>query len=114
MGVVDCSYVLANINPDIIYGTMMPKELVPEREKKLSAALDGMTVLFTGVSYRFKRDEIKDFLVRHGARYVSSVTGKLDSLIVGDNPGQNKVDKAKSLGVPIVAERDFYAAHGLQ
>ena len=38
---MDCDYVLANINPDIIYGKMMPKELVPEREKKLSAARDG-------------------------------------------------------------------------
>ena len=38
MGVVDCDYALANINPDIIYGKMMPKELIPEREKKLSAA----------------------------------------------------------------------------
>ena len=40
LGAVECSYVLANINPDIIYGRMMPKELVPEREKKLSAARD--------------------------------------------------------------------------
>ena len=39
-GVIPCDYVLANINPDIIYGKMMPKELVPEREKKLSAARD--------------------------------------------------------------------------
>lgn len=38
LGDIDCDYVLANINPDIIYGKMMPKELVPEREKKLSAA----------------------------------------------------------------------------
>ena len=38
MGTIDCDYVLANINPDIIYGKMMPKELIPEREKKLSAA----------------------------------------------------------------------------
>ena len=41
MGRIDCDYVLANINPDIIYGKMMPKELVPEREKKLSAARAG-------------------------------------------------------------------------
>ena len=32
----DC--VLANINPDIIYGKMMDQKLVPEREKKLSNA----------------------------------------------------------------------------
>lgn len=38
LGQVNCKYVLANINPDIIYGKMMPKSLVPEREKKLSAA----------------------------------------------------------------------------
>ena len=41
LGQVDCDYVLANINPDIIYGKMIPKELVPEREKKLAAARDG-------------------------------------------------------------------------
>jgi len=41
LGDVSCDVCLANINPDIIYGTMMPKELVPEREKKLSAARGG-------------------------------------------------------------------------
>ncbi len=38
LGDIPCDYALANINPDIIYGKMMPKELIPEREKKLSAA----------------------------------------------------------------------------
>ncbi|MDO4493983.1 MAG: NAD(P)/FAD-dependent oxidoreductase [Clostridia bacterium] len=41
MGDVACDYALANINPDILYGKMIPKELIPEREKKLSAARDG-------------------------------------------------------------------------
>lgn len=38
LGTVECDFVLANINPDIIYGKMMSKELIPEREKKLVAA----------------------------------------------------------------------------
>ncbi len=38
LGDVECDYALANINPDIIYGKMVPKELIPEREKKLSKA----------------------------------------------------------------------------
>ncbi len=42
LGIIDAGYVLANINPDIIYGKMMPRELVPEREKKLSAARRGI------------------------------------------------------------------------
>lgn len=35
LGVVETSMCLANINHEIIYGKMMPKELVPVREKKL-------------------------------------------------------------------------------
>ncbi len=39
LGTFEAKYgVLANINPDIIYGKMIPKELVPAREKKLCAA----------------------------------------------------------------------------
>lgn len=38
MGEVACDYVLANINPDIIYGKMVDKSLISEREKKLSNA----------------------------------------------------------------------------
>lgn len=38
MGTVECDMALPNINSDIVYGRMIPKELVPERQKKLSAA----------------------------------------------------------------------------
>lgn len=38
MGTIGTKMCLPNINPDIIYGKMMPKHLIPEREKKLSAA----------------------------------------------------------------------------
>ena len=81
--------------------------------ERLGSALDGKTVIFTGVSYRFKRDEIKDFFIRNGAKYVGSVSGKVDFVVTGDNPGQNKLDKAAALGVPVVAEREFYERFGL-
>ena len=41
LGDVECRQVLASINPNMIYANMMPKELVPEREKKLAAARKG-------------------------------------------------------------------------
>lgn len=81
--------------------------------EKLGNALDGLTVIFTGVSYRFKRDEIKDFFMRHGAKYVGSVSGKTNYVVTGDNPGQNKIDKAAALNVPVIAERDFYEKFGI-
>lgn len=38
LGTVECDYALPNINPNLVYGKMIPKELIPEREKKLSTA----------------------------------------------------------------------------
>ena len=81
--------------------------------EKLGNALEGMTVIFTGTSYRFKRDEIKAFFTGHGAKYVGSVSGKVNYVVTGDAPGQNKLDKARQLGVEIIAERDFYEKYNL-
>ena len=81
--------------------------------ERLGGELDGLSVIFTGTSYRFKREEIKEFFERHGAKYVSSVTAKTSYVVTGDAPGANKVQKAAALGIPVVAERDFYAQFGL-
>ena len=37
-GDIACDYVLANINPDILYGKMVPKSIIPDRLKKLFSA----------------------------------------------------------------------------
>lgn len=81
--------------------------------EKLGDALDGMTVIFTGTSYRFKREEIKSFFAGHGAKYVGSVSGKVNYVVIGDAPGQNKIDKARQLGVEIIPEREFYSKFGI-
>lgn len=41
LGKVECRYALPNINPDIVYGKMVPRELVPQRQVKLSNARAG-------------------------------------------------------------------------
>ena len=58
-------------------------------------------------------EEIKEFLERHGAKYVSSVTAKTSYVVTGDAPGANKIQKASALGIPVVAERDFYSKFNL-
>ena len=67
-GEVSCDYVLANINPDIIYAKMMPKELVPEREKKLSAARGHnysarMFTVYVGLNKTVEELGIKDYCI---------------------------------------------------
>lgn len=68
LGKVDCGYALANINPDIIYGRMMPPELVPEREKKLSAARGRrfggrMFTAYFGLDCTYQELGIKDYSI---------------------------------------------------
>lgn len=41
-GRINSSFVLADINPDIVYGRMIPPSLIPERAKKLSSARRGV------------------------------------------------------------------------
>ena len=81
--------------------------------ERLGGELDGLSIIFTGTSFRFKREEIKEFLERHGAKYVSSVTAKTSYVVTGDAPGANKIQKASALGIPVVAERDFYSKFNL-
>ena len=94
-------------------GTPLPFCTSYQAAQKLGDALAGLTIIFTGTSYRFKRDEIKEFFIGHGAKYVGSVSGKVNYVVTGDAPGQNKLDKARQLGVEVIAERDFYEKFGL-
>ena len=67
-GDIACDYALANINPDIIYAKMMPKELIPEREKKLSAARNHnysarMYTVYVGLNKTAEELGIKDYCI---------------------------------------------------
>ncbi|MCQ2462590.1 MAG: NAD(P)/FAD-dependent oxidoreductase [Clostridia bacterium] len=68
MGDIECDMVLANINPDIIYGKMVPKEIIPEREKKLSAARNKnygarMFTVHMGLNKTAEQLGIKDYSI---------------------------------------------------
>jgi DNA ligase (NAD+) len=63
-------------------------------------------VLVTGSLDNYKRDEIKDLLDSLGANVVSSVSKKLDYLIVGKEPG-SKLEKALNLGIKIIYEDEL-------
>lgn len=63
-------------------------------------------VLVTGTLEKYKRDEIKELLDNLGANVVSSVSKKLDFLIVGTDPG-SKLEKAQNLGIRIIYEEEL-------
>lgn len=80
-----------------------------EVEEKIveNGKFSGKTFLFTGKLQRFKREEIKDLIESLGGTNLSSVSKKLDYLIVGEDAG-SKLTKAKEIGtINILTEDEF-------
>ncbi|MDR0338740.1 MAG: NAD-dependent DNA ligase LigA [Desulfovibrio sp.] len=71
-----------------------------------SAPLAGKCLLFTGSLEKLSRGEARRLAEEAGADVVSSVSRKLDYLVVGDAPGA-KLDKARDLGIAILSEKEF-------
>jgi (p)ppGpp synthase/HD superfamily hydrolase len=63
-------------------------------------------IVVTGTLSRFTRDEIKEFIHRHGGKPTGSVSKKTDFVVAGEKAG-SKLAKAQSLGVPILTEAEF-------
>ena len=83
------------------------RELGLNMEAELgSGKLEGKTFLFTGSLDDYTREEAKEIVERSGGEAVSGVSGKVDYLVVGDDPG-SKLDKAKEKGIEIIDEKRF-------
>lgn len=80
---------------------------VGQQQTQASNKLEGMTFIASGIFENFSRDGIKEAILQHGGKVVSSVSGKLSYLILGDSPGPSKVTKAEKLGVTMISENDF-------
>ena len=70
-----------------------------------TAVVAGKTFVITGTLGR-PRDEIKQELIKLGAKVTGSVSRKTDYLLAGDAAG-SKLDKARSLGVTVIDEAEL-------
>ncbi len=77
--------------------------------EKMSNALDGKSFVISGTFQNYERDQLKDIIIAHGGKVLSSVSGKLDYLLAGENMGPAKREKAEGLGVKIISEQEFEA-----
>jgi DNA ligase (NAD+) len=77
-----------------------------------AALMAGKTVVVTGAMEDFSRSEAQAAVKAAGGRAVSSVSAKTDFVVVGDSPG-SKADKARSLGVEIINEKEFKRRLGM-
>jgi DNA ligase (NAD+) len=75
--------------------------------KPVEGPLTGNTYVITGTLESFTREEAAAELEAKGAKVVSSVSGKTSGLIVGEEPGNSKLTKARKLDVPLLSEQDL-------
>jgi DNA ligase (NAD+) len=72
--------------------------------KPVEGPLTGQTYVITGTLEGFTRDEAATALEAKGAKILNSVSGKTTGLIVGEEPGNSKLSKARKLEVPLLDE----------
>jgi DNA ligase (NAD+) len=78
----------------------------PPRKREKAGPLTGKTIVLTGGLQAMSREEATTAAEEAGARVASSVSKKTDFVVGGTDPG-SKYDKAVSLGVAIVDEKEF-------
>lgn len=76
-------------------------------QKQLSASLEGLSFVVSGVFSKFTREELKELIIAHGGKVQSGVSAKTSYLVAGDESGPAKLEKAQQLNVKIINEDEF-------
>lgn len=64
-------------------------------------------IVFTGEMSK-SRGEMRATAIRYGAESPTSISGKTNMLVIGEEAGKSKLEKAKQLGIEIVTEDEFW------
>ncbi len=80
-----------------------------EEATALSDALAGKSIVISGTFAEHSREEYKQLIEQHGGKNVSSISAKTSFILAGENMGPSKLEKARKLGIPLIAENEFLA-----
>jgi DNA ligase (NAD+) len=69
-------------------------------------SLNGKTIVVTGTLPTLSRDQAEKLIADNGGKAASSVSKKTSFVLAGEKAG-GKLDKAKTLGIPVIDEEEF-------
>jgi DNA ligase (NAD+) len=92
---------------DRLRASGLAMESTAKEPEKESEVLGNKSFVISGVFKNYEREQLQEIIIKNGGRILSSVSGKLDYLLAGDNMGPSKREKAEKLGVKIISEEDF-------
>ena len=81
--------------------------LPEEDESSRTDLLKGKSIVISGTFSHHSRDEYKEIIERNGGKNVSGISKKTDFVFAGENMGPSKLEKARTLGIPIINEEEF-------
>lgn len=84
-----------------------------EKKGAGSGPLAGKVFVLTGALGSFTRQEAQEIVEKLGGKVSSSVSRGTDYVVAGEKPG-SKYEKALTLGIPILDEKEFKALTGVE
>ena len=82
-------------------------EIKDSNNKKVNGLLKDKSFLVTGKLKGISRAEVKSLIEENSGNTVSSVSKKLNYLIIGEKPTKRKVENAKALKVKVISQNEF-------
>ncbi|NLN30592.1 MAG: NAD-dependent DNA ligase LigA [Bacteroidales bacterium] len=110
------SYFRDDENIDIIqrlklFGLNLQEEEQEAREGTQTgtkeAVLDGKSIVISGVFRRHSREEYREIIEKSGGKNVTSLSSNTSFILAGEKMGPSKREKAESLGIPLISEKEF-------
>ena len=86
---------------DLLHLGVSPQDIKIEENHPFSSK----SIVITGSFTNIARSQLKEELIRVGARVTSSVSAKTDFLVSGEKPG-SKLKKANDLGIKVLEEEE--------
>ncbi len=81
----------------------------PDDETQHTYTLAGKTIVISGTFNHHSREQYKDMIELNGGKNAGSISKKTTFVLAGENMGPSKLEKAHSLGIPILNEDEFLA-----